>query len=82
MQVQTKFFLDGVEQTTQYGAGYTGAGFWLIIDLQMEGSSGSLGPTSGEHHSHTRLFWKRDADFGWADTTFSIRNLEVTSYNP
>lgn len=48
MQVQTKFFLDGVEQTTQYGAGYTGAGFWLIIDLQMEGSSGSPGPTSGK----------------------------------
>lgn len=47
LQVQTKFFLDDVEQTTQYGAGYTGAGFWLIINLQMEGSSGSPGPTAG-----------------------------------
>lgn len=47
-QVQTKFFLDGVERTSQYGAGYTGAPFWLIINLQMEGSSGSPGPQTGE----------------------------------
>lgn len=47
-QVQTKFFLDGIERTTQYGAGYTGAPFWFIINLQMEGSSGSPGPQTGE----------------------------------
>ncbi|KAI0015745.1 concanavalin A-like lectin/glucanase domain-containing protein [Xylariomycetidae sp. FL0641] len=42
--VQVKFFMDDVEQTTQYAAGYVGAGMYLIIDLQMEGSSGSPGP--------------------------------------
>lgn len=58
VKVQTKFFLDDVEQTTQYGAGYTGAGFWLIIDLQMEGSSGSPGPTTGEYPRGSMHLWK------------------------
>ncbi|EAU33891.1 conserved hypothetical protein [Aspergillus terreus NIH2624] len=37
--ISVKFFLDGTEVTTQYGA--------EIINLQMEGSSGSPGPTTG-----------------------------------
>lgn len=43
-----KFFLDGVEQTTQYGYEYLDKEFWFIINLQMEGSSGSPGPDGGE----------------------------------
>ncbi|KAL9108827.1 MAG: hypothetical protein Q9227_006484 [Pyrenula ochraceoflavens] len=46
VHVKTTFYLDGVVQTSQVGAGYVGKGFWLIIDYQMEGSSGSPGPTS------------------------------------
>ena len=49
--VSIKFFLDGKEVTTQYGRGYVGKGLWLIIDLQMEGSSGSPGPTTCEFPS-------------------------------
>ncbi|EOD51808.1 putative glycoside hydrolase family 16 protein [Neofusicoccum parvum UCRNP2] len=60
--VSTKFYLDGELVTTQVGKGYTGAGFYLIINLQMEGSSGSPGPTT--------------------NTTYAVKNLEVTSYNP
>lgn len=44
--VEAKFFMDGQEITTQYGAGYIGKSMWLIIDYQMEGSSGSPGPTT------------------------------------
>ncbi|KAF5242266.1 hypothetical protein FANTH_8714 [Fusarium anthophilum] len=43
--VRVKFFLDGVEQTTQYGRDYIGAGLRLIVNYQTEGSSGSPGPT-------------------------------------
>lgn len=46
VDVQVKFWLDGTEITTQQGNGYIGKAFYLIIDYQMEGSSGSPGPTS------------------------------------
>ncbi|KAK7988292.1 hypothetical protein PG989_008607 [Apiospora arundinis] len=60
--VWVKFFMDGGEITTQYGKNYVNSAFYLIIDLQMEGSSGSPGPSAG--------------------TTFQIRNVQVTDYNP
>jgi len=60
--VQVKFYLDGDLVTTQVGKGFVGQALWLIINLQMEGSSGSPGPTT--------------------NTTYSVRNLEVLSYNP
>ncbi|KAJ5642368.1 hypothetical protein N7490_006368 [Penicillium lividum] len=43
--VSIKFYLDGTLVTTQYASGLTGQPLYLIIDLQMEGSSGSPGPT-------------------------------------
>ncbi|KAI0027799.1 endo-beta-1,3-galactanase [Vararia minispora EC-137] len=42
--VRIDFSMDGVHKATQYGAGFVGKALWLIIDLQMEGSSGSPGP--------------------------------------
>lgn len=42
------FYMDGKLQTTQFGAGYIGQSMWLIIDSQMEGSSGSPGPTTSK----------------------------------
>ena len=44
----SNFYLDGTLQSTQTGKGMVGLPFWLIIDLQMEGSSGSPGPTTRE----------------------------------
>ncbi|RKK06337.1 hypothetical protein BFJ66_g15269 [Fusarium oxysporum f. sp. cepae] len=44
--VRGKFFLDGVEQTTQYRRDYIGTGLRLIVNYQTEGSSGSPGPTT------------------------------------
>ncbi|KFZ07387.1 hypothetical protein V501_06524 [Pseudogymnoascus sp. VKM F-4519 (FW-2642)] len=46
VDVQTKFYMDGVLQATQTGNAMVGKPFWLIMDYQMEGSSGSPGPTS------------------------------------
>ncbi|KAL1987575.1 hypothetical protein VTN96DRAFT_3175 [Rasamsonia emersonii] len=44
--ISVKFYLDDSLVTTQYGADYVGKPLYLIIDLQMEGSSGSPGPTT------------------------------------
>ncbi|KAE8443444.1 hypothetical protein EG329_001841 [Mollisiaceae sp. DMI_Dod_QoI] len=38
------FYMDGKEVVRQVGKGFLGKPMWLIIDLQMEGSSGSPGP--------------------------------------
>jgi hypothetical protein len=46
--LSVKFYLDGQLQTTQYGKGFFGQPMYLVIDLQMEGSSGSPGPTSSK----------------------------------
>jgi len=43
--VKIDFYLDNVLQGTQVGAGFVGKALWLIVNLQMEGSSGSPGPT-------------------------------------
>ncbi|EPQ54704.1 hypothetical protein GLOTRDRAFT_43607 [Gloeophyllum trabeum ATCC 11539] len=40
-----EYYLDGTLQATHTAAGYVGKALNLIIDLQMEGSSGSPGPT-------------------------------------
>ncbi|KFY92803.1 hypothetical protein V500_04030 [Pseudogymnoascus sp. VKM F-4518 (FW-2643)] len=46
VDVKTKFYMDGALQATQTGNAMVGKPFWLIMDYQMEGSSGSPGPTS------------------------------------
>ena len=44
--VTTKFYLDGALKATHTLSGGMGKCFWLIINLQMEGSSGTPGPTA------------------------------------
>lgn len=44
--VSVKFYMDGSLVTTQVGGNFFGKPMYLIIDLQMEGSSGSPGPTT------------------------------------
>jgi len=44
VDVRIDFFKDDVLQVTQFGAGFVDQALWLIINLQMEGSSGSPGP--------------------------------------
>ncbi|TFY74671.1 hypothetical protein EWM64_g9342 [Hericium alpestre] len=45
--VRIGYYLDGALKATHVGAGYVGKALWLIIDLQMEGSSGTPGPANG-----------------------------------
>ncbi|CAK7215557.1 hypothetical protein SBRCBS47491_002521 [Sporothrix bragantina] len=49
--VQVKFYMDGKLVTTQVGKGFTGKAMYLIINLQMEGSSGSPGPKTNTEYS-------------------------------
>jgi len=42
--VSIQFWMDGTLITTQYGEDMVGKPFWLIMDYQMLGSSGSTGP--------------------------------------
>ncbi|KAL2181199.1 glycoside hydrolase family 16 protein [Thermothelomyces heterothallicus CBS 202.75] len=44
--VSVRFSMDGQVVATQYGRGFVGKPLYLIINLQMEGSSGSPGPES------------------------------------
>ncbi|TRM60362.1 glycoside hydrolase family 16 protein [Schizophyllum amplum] len=47
VDIRVDFYKDDVLQTTQFAAGYVGKAMNLIINLQMEGSSGSPGPADG-----------------------------------
>lgn len=53
VDVKAEFYLDGKLKTTQVGSGYIGKSFYLIIDYQMEGSSGSPGPEYSRYPSYT-----------------------------
>ncbi|KAJ5594397.1 uncharacterized protein N7459_000605 [Penicillium hispanicum] len=68
--VSIGFYLDGTLIATQYAEGLVGQPLNLIIDLQMEGSSGSPGPTG------------IGADTNDIATLYQIKNLEVVSLNP
>lgn len=43
--VRIQFYMDNVLRATQFGKGFVGKPLWLIINLQMEGSSGTPGPS-------------------------------------
>ncbi|PBK94675.1 hypothetical protein ARMGADRAFT_1078556 [Armillaria gallica] len=42
--VEIDFYMDGEFKVAQYGQGFVGSALYLIINLQMEGSSGTPGP--------------------------------------
>ncbi|ESK96360.1 glycoside hydrolase family 16 protein [Moniliophthora roreri MCA 2997] len=45
--VRIEFYMNNELRATQYGAGFVDVPMWLIINLQMEGSSGTPGPSEG-----------------------------------
>ncbi|ORY10371.1 putative glycoside hydrolase [Clohesyomyces aquaticus] len=49
--VKVELYMDGKLQATQVGGGYTGKALYLVINLQMEGSSGSPGPAGNMTYS-------------------------------
>ncbi|MFI6345426.1 family 16 glycosylhydrolase [Streptomyces sp. NPDC050560] len=57
--VQIQYYVDGALKGTHTGAGFLGQPLWLIIDLQMEGSSGSPGPTGTTYFRAQNLYLAR-----------------------
>ncbi|KAE8152195.1 concanavalin A-like lectin/glucanase domain-containing protein [Aspergillus avenaceus] len=57
--IWVKYFLDDVEVTTQYGGDYVGKPLYLIINLQMEGSSGSPGPDTDTYYKVRNLSFEQ-----------------------
>jgi galactan endo-beta-1,3-galactanase len=51
--VDIHYYFDGVWQAVHHATGFVGKPMWVIINLQMEGSSGSPGP-SGDTLYHAR----------------------------
>jgi hypothetical protein len=49
-----------------------------IINLQMEGSAGNPGPSTSKS---TNQSTRKLPDMYFTDTEYSVRNLEVVSYN-
>lgn len=49
--VGIRFFMDGTLVTRQVGREYIGKAMYLVINLQMEGSSGSPGPEANTEYS-------------------------------
>ena len=48
--VTIRYYLDGSLKATHTGANFVGQPMWIIIDLQMEGSSGSPGPDTDTYY--------------------------------
>ncbi|KAK6530262.1 hypothetical protein TWF694_003624 [Orbilia ellipsospora] len=54
--VTVHFYVDGVWKTQQNAAGFVGKPMWIIIDLQMEGSSGSPGPSGTTTYQAQKVY--------------------------
>jgi hypothetical protein len=63
--VSVNFYLDGTLVTTQYAGSLVGEPLNLIIDLQMEGSSGSPGPTGSKFLSFFSITCGESWKAGW-----------------
>lgn len=57
--VKIDFYMDNILRTTQYGQGFVGKPLWLIINLQMEGSAGSPGPSGTTTYKVRNLMMTR-----------------------
>jgi len=58
--VDFHYYIDGVMKTRQTSTTFVGSPCWLIVDFQMEGSSGSPGPNTAQTFSLTNLVVKRE----------------------
>ncbi|KAF3922345.1 hypothetical protein AA313_de0200912 [Arthrobotrys entomopaga] len=54
--VTVHFYVDGVWKTQQNAAGFVNKPMWIIIDLQMEGSSGSPGPSGTTTYQAQKVY--------------------------
>jgi hypothetical protein len=58
--VDFRYYIDGLMETEQTATTFVGSPCWLIIDYQMEGSSGSPGPNSTTYFYMTNIVVRRE----------------------
>ncbi|MDT0343516.1 LamG domain-containing protein [Streptomyces litchfieldiae] len=54
--VDIHYYLDDTWQAVHRGAGFVGKPLWLICNLQMEGSSGSSGPSGNTYYRARNIY--------------------------
>jgi hypothetical protein len=59
--VSIEYWIDGALKSTQTGANFVGKNLNIIIDYQMEGSSGSPGPTGTTYMSARNVIVEKSA---------------------
>jgi hypothetical protein len=59
--VSIEYWIDGSLKSTQTGANFVGKGLNIIIDYQMEGSSGTPGPTGTTSMSARNVIVEKSA---------------------
>jgi hypothetical protein len=64
--VDFRYYIDGLMQTEQTATTFVGSPCWLIIDYQMEGSSGSPGPSASTYCYMTNIVVRRESAPGVA----------------
>lgn len=69
--VDFRYYIDGVMETEQTATTFVASPCWLIIDYQMEGSSGSPGPSSTTYSYVTNIVVRRKNMSGVASGTNS-----------
>lgn len=61
--VDIHYYLDGQWKAVHHARGFVGKPMWLIINLQMEGSSGSAGPSGDTYYRARNVYVGRSRDF-------------------
>ncbi|HZB30888.1 MAG TPA: hypothetical protein VE465_12065 [Streptosporangiaceae bacterium] len=64
--VDIHYYLDGVWKAVHHARGFVGKPMWIIINLQMEGSAGSPGPTADTFYRARGLYVGRTRQDGLA----------------
>ena len=64
--VMFQYFIDGAMKTEQKAATFVGSPCWLIVDYQMEGSSGSPGPNYATYCQVTNIVVRRENALSFA----------------
>ncbi len=57
--VDIHYYLDGVWKGQHRGANFVGKPMWIIINMQMEGSSGTPGPTGDTYYTARNVYLGR-----------------------
>jgi len=75
--VDLHYYIDGVLKAMHTAATFVGKSNWLIIDLQMEGASGSPGPVNGTSMRARNIIVKRENVSGVGNGPVANGNYKI-----